>query len=142
MNLELDHLQAIVSAMHDLATTDGVHDTEKVMLQGFYEGCQRDSGALASFADLTRQPFDISAVAGLFDSADRRGALIHSCVLLGYADGQYSPAERAKVAHFAQALGLSAEELKQLEEAVSDQLIQQISRTTNTDSLREVAASM
>jgi uncharacterized membrane protein YebE (DUF533 family) len=142
MNLELDHLQAIVSAMHDLATTDGIHDTEKVMLQGFYENCQRDSGALASYADLTRNPFDITTVAALFDSHERKAALIHSCVLLGYADGQYSNGERAKVAHFAQALGLSPDALKQLEEAVSDQLLQQISRTTNTDSLRQVAAEM
>jgi len=142
MNLDLHHLQAIVGAMHALAITDGVHHTEEVMLKGFYENCQRDSGALASYADLIREPFDIDAVAPLFDSGERKAALIHSCVLLGYADGEYSAGERAKVAAFAQALGLDADALKNLEDAVSDQLLQQISRISNTDALKVVAAGM
>jgi uncharacterized membrane protein YebE (DUF533 family) len=141
-SLELPHLQAIVSALHDLAQTDGVHETEKGMLMHFYAQCQQDANALASYADLTREPFDIARVAPLFDSAERKAALLHSCILLGYADGRYSDGERARVAQFAAGLGVDSATLQTIEDAVSDQLLQQISRTTSIESLKTVAGAM
>jgi tellurite resistance protein len=140
--LELPQLQAIVRAMHDVATTDGVHEAERVMLRGFYDACQRDAGALTSFDDLIRTPFDLAATAELFVDAEHKAALLHSCLLLAHADGDYSAGERAKIAGFASALGLSAAELAQIEDAVSDHLLQQISRIRNVDALREVAGKM
>ncbi|UXI68641.1 TerB family tellurite resistance protein [Tahibacter amnicola] len=141
-SLELHHLQAIVRAMYDVARTDGVHDAELVMLRGFYESCQRDSGALASFDDIVGMPFDLAAIVDDFAAAERKAALIHSCLLLAHADGDYSAGERAKVAQFATALGMSTEELAQTEEAVADHLLQQISRISNVDALREVARKL
>lgn len=140
--LELHHLQAIVRAMHDIALTDGVHDAERVMLRGFYDSCQRDAAALASFDDLVAMPFDLAAIVDDFRQPAQKVALLHSCLLLAYADGEYSAAERAKVQGFADALRMDAGELGQIEESVADYLLQQISRISNTDALQQVAKEL
>ena len=136
--LELHHLQAIVRAMHDVALTDGVHDAERVMLRGFYDTCQQEAAALASFDDLIAMPFDLAAIVDDFKQPGQKAALLHSCLLLAHADGSYSAAERAKVLGFAGALGVSGGELEQLEEGVADHLLQQISRINNVEALQEV----
>jgi len=140
--LELHHLQAIVRAMHDIALTDGVHDAERVMLRGFYESCQQDAAALASFDDLISVPFDLAAIVDDFKQSAQKIALLHSCLLLAYADGSYSVDERRKVQGFADALGMSETDLQQIEEGVTDYLLQQISRISNTDALQEVAKEL
>jgi len=141
-HLELPQLQAIVRAMYEVALTDGVHDAERVLLRGFYDGIQQDAQALTSFDDLIKVPFDLHAIADTFKTPEQEAALLHSCLLLAHADGNYSTAERNKIASFAVALGVSASDLAQLEDAVSDHLLQQISRITNVDALREVAGKM
>lgn len=140
--LELSHLQTIVRAMHDVARADGVHDAERVMLRGFYENCQREAAALASFDDLIAMPFDLAAAADDFRRPEQKAALLHSCLLLAHADGTYSAGERAKVQEFAGALGVSVAELGRIEEGVADHLLQQISRISNVDALQEVAKEL
>ena len=140
--LDIHHVQAMVRAMYDLATTDGVHDTERVMLRGFYDACQGDARALTSYDELIGSRFDIATAAEIFDTPERRSALLQSCILLAYADGNYSAGERAKVKAFSDAVGVSAEVLKSLEDAVSDHLLQQISRIGNLDALKQVATEL
>jgi len=141
-SIELHHLQAVVRAMHAVALTDGVHDAERVMLRGFYDVCQQEAHALASYDDLIGVPFDAATDAHAFDTDERKAVLIHSCLLLAYADGKYSAGERSTIGGFAKALGVSDSQLAALEEAVSDHLLQQISRISNTDALQEVAAEI
>ena len=140
--LELSHLQTIVRAMHDIARTDGVHDAERVMLRSFYDNCQREAAALATFDDLIAMPFDLAAVIDDFRQPVQKAALLHSCLLLAHADGNYSAGERAKVQEFAAALGVSAAELGRIEEGVADHLLQQISRISNVDALQAVAKEL
>ena len=140
--LELHHVQAMVRAMHELATTDGMHDAERVMLRGFYDTCQQDAHALTSFDELIGTPFDPVAARELFDTAERRAALLQSCIFLAYADGSYSAGERAKVRSYAEAVGADAQELATCEALVADHLLQQISRIDNVDALRQVAAEL
>lgn len=141
-SLDLPHIQAIVQAMYAVAQADGVHATEQVMLRGFYDECQRETQALTSFDDLIATPFDAAAASATFSSDESRAALLHSCLLLAHADGRYSVAEAATIAGFAAALGVSPGQLAGLEESVADSLLQQISRISNTDALREVSAEL
>ena len=141
-SIELTQLQAIVRAMHTVATSDGMHDAERVMLRGFYEACQQEAQALTSYDDLIGTAFDAAAAADAFDTDERKAVLLQSCLLLAHADGSYSAGERKTIAGFAKALGVGAEQLAQIEEGVADHLLQQISRIGNTDALREVAAEL
>ncbi|MBX3692178.1 DUF533 domain-containing protein [Dokdonella sp.] len=138
-SIELHHLQSIVRAMHAVAESDGVHATEQVMLRGFYESCQHEAGALASFDDIVATPFDAATDAAAFDTPERKAVLLQSCLLLAHADGRYSTGERACIASFAQALGVDASTLGAIEEGIADHLLQQISRISNVDALRQVA---
>jgi len=140
--LDLHHVQAIVRAMHEVALSDGMHEAERVMLRGFYDACQQDARALATFDELVATPFDTAGAAELFDTAERRAALLQSCVLLAYADGKYSDGERAKVLGLARAVGIEERELLGIEGAVADHLMQQISRIDNLEALKEVAAEL
>lgn len=141
-NLGLHHVQAIVRAMHDVALADGVHDAERVMLRGFYESCQQDANGLTSFDELIKGEFDFKSAAESFDNADLKNALLKSCILLAYADGQYSAGEQKKVQEYATLLGVSAGDLQGMESTVADHLIQQIARIQNTDALQQVVAEV
>ena len=141
-NLDINHIQAIVQALYHLAETDGVHESEKIMMEGFYLSCQTEGRALASYDDLVSQPFNAREQFRIFTSDEQKGALLHSCILLGYADGHYSVGERNKVAEYAQLLGLDEAILKGLEESVSDQLLQQISRINNMEALQQVSGEL
>jgi len=87
-------------------------------------------------------PFDLAAIVDDFKQSAQKIALLHSCLLLAYADGSYSVDERRKVQGFADALGMSETDLQQIEEGVTDYLLQQISRISNTDALQEVAKEL
>lgn len=141
-SIELHHLQTIVRAMYAVAQTDGVHDAEKVMLRGFYEACQEESSALATYDNLIATPFDANRDVAAFDTPERKGTLLHSCILLAHADGHYSGGERAKITEIAKAMSVTSDELTAIEDGIADHLLQQISRISNTDALREVAAEI
>jgi uncharacterized membrane protein YebE (DUF533 family) len=140
--LDIHHIQSIVRAMHELARADGMHDAERVMLRGFYDACQDEARALTSFDELIRTAFDPKGAKEIFDTPERRAALLQSCLFLAYADGQYTPGERAKVKSFADAVGASAQELAELEGVVADHLMQQISRISNVDALKQVSSEL
>lgn len=138
--LGINHIQVIVRGMHEVAKVEGVHDAEAVMIRGFYENCQRDTGALTSFEELCRGPFDLDEARRILDTPDLKAAFLRSCLLLAYADGRYSTEERQLVRGYADALGVPAHATLAIEESVSDQLLQNIARISNIDALREVAA--
>ncbi|HBK55250.1 MAG TPA: hypothetical protein DDZ76_03045 [Xanthomonadales bacterium] len=140
--LGLNHIQCIVRALHDLANTDGLHATEEAMIQGFYALCRDDAHAPISYDELVREPFDPAQAAEVFDAPASKAALLHSCLLLAYADGVCSAAERARIATLARALGVSDADLAVLEEQVRDHLIQQIAHIENVDALRDVAREL
>ena len=142
IELNINHIQSLVRGMHELSLLDGVHDAERVMLLGFYEACQAESNALASFQDLVAVPLDLAGLDDVFDSPQLKQTFLHSCLLLAYADGHYSAGERARVVEYAKALGVSDEELRQIEDGVADHLMQQISRIENVEALGQVAAGM
>ena len=132
----------IAHGLYDLANADGVHPAETMLVQEFYGAAQGEFGGAGDLSVLAATPFDIAQAAQVLDSIELRGVFVHSCVLLAYADGRYSAAERARVAAHAQALGLSAEQLATIEDGVSDHLMQQIARIENIDALGEVAREL
>jgi len=136
--LSPQHARAIAHGLYSLASVDGVHPAETLLVQEFFGAAQ---GEFGSVSDLVT-PFDTKQAAQVLDTPELKAAFLQSCVLLAYADGRYSAAERAKVAEFAQALGVREAERADIEEAVSDHLMQQIARIENIDALGEVAQEL
>ena len=133
--------RAIAHGLHDLAGTDGVHPAETMLVQDFFNAAQGEFGGAGDLSLLAATPFDVAEAGQVLGSVELKGVFLHSCVLLAYADGRYSAAERARVAEFAQALGLGAE-LATIEQGVADHLMQQIARIENLDALGEVAREL
>ena len=141
-NLGLHHVRAIVRAMYEVANADGVHDAERVMMRGFYEGCLEEGKGLSSFDELVKGEFDFAAAAEAFNTFELKHTLLKSCILLAYADGQYSQAEQRTVREYATLLGVDGAALAGIEGAIGDHLIQQIARIQNLPALQEVAAEV
>jgi hypothetical protein len=139
-SLGINHIQVFVRGMYDLACTDGAHAAEMVMLRGFYDDCQREAHALTDFDDLIKLAFDLAEAKRVLDTPELKTAFLQSCVLLAYADGKYSPGERARLRVYASELSVSAETLESVELSVADGLMQNFLKIQNVDALREVAA--
>lgn len=140
--LEIHHIQAIVRGLYQLAQSDGLHQTELVMLREFYQTCQQEAHALTSFDELINTEFDPEHLADVLDTTELKHSFLQSCLFLSYADGTYSTTEHNLIVELAGALGVEHEQLSQLQEAVTDHLLQQISRIENVDALKEVAARL
>ena len=134
--------RVIARGLYELAHTDGLHPAETMLVRDFYCAAQGEFAASGDLTILASTAFDLGEVARVLDSIELKGIFLHSCVLLSYADGRYSADERAKVAEFAQGLGVTAEQLATIEEGVSDQLLQQIALIENVDALGEVAREL
>jgi hypothetical protein len=141
-DLTPQHARAIAHGLYDLAGTDGIHPAETMLVQEFFAAAQGEFGSRADLSVLAATRFDPAQAATVLDSPELKLVFLHSCVLLAHADGRYSSAERAKVAEYAQALGVVPDALAGVEEGVSDHLLQQIARIENVDALAEVAREL
>jgi hypothetical protein len=139
-DLTPEQARVIAHGLYDLAGTDGVHPAETMLVQDFYAAAQGEFGS-GDLSLLAATPFDIAHAGEVLGSIELKGVFLHSCVLLAYADGRYSAAERGRVAAHAQALGLGAQ-LATIEQGVADHLMQQIARIENLDALGDVAREL
>jgi len=137
-NLGLNHIQVIVRAMYEVASCDGVHQTELVMIRGFYEACLEDAHGLTDFDQVVGEPWSGDLARDVLDTAELRSVALRSCLLLAFADGHYSEAERDTVRRLAKDLAIDTPALAQLEEAVKGHLLRQISGIRDIEALREV----
>jgi len=67
---------------------------------------------------------------------------VKAALLLAWADGSVSAAERAKIAEFGKALSVSAETQARLEAQVKDFLLHPLSQLANVDAATAVAKKL
>jgi len=142
IQLGLNHVQVITRAMYAVAQCDGVHHTELVLLESFYEGCRAEVDGLSSFSEVIKVPFDAAEAQDILETPELRSVLIKSCLLLAYADGVYSQGERARIDELAAALSVDADTRAHLEDEVRDHLLQQVAHIRNLEALKEVASEL
>jgi uncharacterized membrane protein YebE (DUF533 family) len=140
--LGLNHVQVIVRGMYAVAACDGTHQAEQVMVRQFYAACQSDAHGLADFDQVVARPFDAGEAAEILGTPALRRTFLASCLLLAFADGAFSEAERRTIDGFARDLDVPAAEIDALREEVTDHLLQQIARVRNVDALKEVAQEL
>lgn len=141
-NLNIAHIQAILRGMYAVALTDGVHDTELVLMREFYNQCARESDALASFQDVVNTPFDSESARKVLGTEELKRTFLASCVFLGYADGNYSAKERTKVQALGDEVGLNSAQISEVENLVADQLMAQLAHIENLEALKEVSGEI
>src|SRR5258705_12018113 len=103
--VELSHAaaEAIARGLYAVAKVDGLHDREAGLLASFWI----DAGGGGSLSDLERGATILPAdLAAALHTDDERLLFVKTALLLTWADGKVTDAERQSVSTFAGALGL------------------------------------
>jgi uncharacterized membrane protein YebE (DUF533 family) len=136
--------QAIARGLYTVAAVDGIHEREAALIASFY-ATTADSEArpVTSLAELGRLgPLPPAELAAALSSEDLRQLFVKAALLLAYADGKVTAAERAQIAAYRTALGVSPDRQAALEESVRDHLMQPLSRLANTAAVGKVAKQL
>jgi len=104
IELSLEQAATIAKAMLEVAESDGVHQREQEMIDGFWKECAAASNQ--ENADLGTDRYDAETARTILGSQEHAAALIKSCYLLALADGDISAAEEAKIAEISGGLNL------------------------------------
>src|SRR5215475_12586896 len=121
--------EAIARGLYAVARCDGLHEREAGLIASFWI----DAGGGGPLSDLERaealRPADLAAA--LHSDAERQ-LFIKTAILLTWADGKVSDAERKVVHEFARALGIDDAMLEKLDAGVKDFLLGQLVHVQNT----------
>lgn len=142
-NLQLTPPQvlALTAAMLAVSQVDGVHPAETKLIQQFYEGSRE--GGMPAFADvqdsharaqehLQQLPFDT-------EFAD---ALVASCLMVAYADGDLTDKEEDTARGLAQAYGVSTAQFDSELQVVRDALLGSLASLPDAASVAALAKEL
>src|SRR5687768_8262597 len=90
VKMSADEASAIVAALRDIAQTDGVHDEELAMIQGFVEQLDVDLGAPNVTEPTKLGPMTPAKLASQLRDPALRTIAVQCAVLLAMADGSIS----------------------------------------------------
>jgi tellurite resistance protein len=140
MHISREAAEAIARGLYTVAKVDGIHEREAGLIASFWI----DSGAgAASLSDLERgEPMKPAELATILHTDDERQIFIKTAVLLTWADGVVTEAERVILSEFAKALGIEPAKLTELEAGVKDYLLKHLAHIQNTDATREVVKKL
>jgi len=131
--------EAIARGLFAIARVDGVHEREAGLIASFWI----DAGGGGPLSDLERaeaiKPADVAAA--LHTDAERQ-LFIKTAILLTWADGEVSPAEKKAVKEFAKALGVDDAMLDKLDAGVKDFLLGQLVHVQNSEAVSNVAKKL
>jgi uncharacterized membrane protein YebE (DUF533 family) len=131
--------EAIARGLFAIARVDGVHEREAGLIASFWI----DAGGGGPLSDLERaeaiKPADVAAA---LHSDEERQLFIKTAILLTWADGAVSPAEKKAVSAFAGALGIDDATLEKLDAGVKDFLLGQLVHVQNSDAVSSVAKKL
>ncbi|HLK90031.1 MAG TPA: TerB family tellurite resistance protein [Polyangia bacterium] len=138
--------ETIARGLYAIAAVDGVHERELALISEFAWGATADDdtggGPLGggSFGRIT--PLEPASVALLLPGAEIRELFMKAGLLVAYADGNVSAAERKLLGQFAEALGLAAPALARLEAEVKDYMLRSLSKLNNVEAVAKVAKKL
>ncbi len=140
VHIDRQAAEAIARGLFTVARVDGVHEREAGLIASFWI----DAGhGAASLSDLERgESMKPSELASILRSDEERQVFMKTAILLTWADGQVTDAERKILREFASALGIDHAQLEKLEVGVKDYLLQHLAHLQNTDATREVVKKL
>ena len=132
--------RAMARGLYAVAACDGVHEREEALIASFWADV--GAGAVA-LAELKRG----AAVTGEELAAQLRSPAVRelfarTALLLAYADGVMSPAERTTLDGFAKALAIDAARMAALEGEVKEYLLSHLTHLSNSSAVAEVAKKL
>src|SRR4051812_42531574 len=139
VELSRDASEAIARGLYAVAKCDGLHEREAGLIASFWI----DAGGSGSLSDLERGAAITPAeLAAALHTEPERLMFVKTALLLAWADGSVSAAERKSVGEFARALSVDQASVEKLEASVKDFLLQQLAHLANTDATTAVAKKL
>lgn len=134
--------ELIAHGLLAVARADGdLHQRELALVSSFYGEVVGGSGT--SIASLANEP-DIApeVLAAGLGREPVAMLFVKTCILLAYADGSYSPKEKAKLEAYAHALEITDAALAELEQSVKEYLLGHLSGLKNREAALAVAKEL
>ncbi len=142
VELDLAQKSLATRAMLEVAQVDAGHVAEEIaLIRAFYE----------ADAELAQIPFDSLLAASSqaaplssesFPTAGQRDLVISSCLMVAYADGQFSQAERDAVLAIASSIGMPSERFEALDDIIQDHLLSQLANLPDAESVAKVGEEL
>jgi tellurite resistance protein len=133
--------ETIARGLYAVAAVDGVHERELALISEFSRGAATDdAGGFGAMGRIV--PLEPASLAPMLPGAQHRQLFMKAALLVAWADGSVSAAERSKIGEFAAALGISAPALALLESEVKDYLLRPLAHLANVDSVAKVAKKL
>ena len=139
-DLTFDQVKVLTHAMMAVARVDGVHDNEMRLVREFYESCARAGDP--RLEDVAGGPFDPAVAKTYFDTPELAKMFVKSLILLAFADGEYAKLEDDIIRQYADAVGVTQQEVTGLHESTKEYLLASLSHIQNLDALKEVAKKL
>jgi uncharacterized membrane protein YebE (DUF533 family) len=134
--------EALARGLYAVALVDGVHERELALIGDFYQAAAAE-GTAGMLASLERAgPLEPREVAQLLNGPPHRELFVKAALLLAWADGQVSAAERSKIGEFGTALSVSPETQARLESEVKDFLLRPLASLANVEAATKVARKL
>lgn len=132
--------EAIARGLYAVAKVDGLHEREEALVASFWSEVGGGAGALSEL----RRAGNITTaeLIATLPSKDLRQLFVKTAMLMAWADGKVSDAERKIISEYALALQLSTEDVKALESSVKEYLLGHLSSVKNSDSVAKVAGKL
>jgi uncharacterized tellurite resistance protein B-like protein len=136
-------IAAAAQAMLKLAHVDGEKTQEEIaLIRAFYESCAQEQDLPPFQGLLDKAAGQATLTPVLFPEAGQRELVVSFSIMVGFADGVLSAAERNAVLDISRQLGVSDDRFDQLIREVKDQLLAQLSRLPDAPSVAKVAQEL
>jgi uncharacterized tellurite resistance protein B-like protein len=142
-NLQLSGPQvlALTAAMLTVSHADGVHPAETQLIQQFYEGSRE--GDMPAFGDVQGTHSQASSLLkALPFEVEFGNALVASCLMVGYADGDLTENEKLISRGLAHDYGVSAEQFDRELQVVRDALLASLASLPDAASVAALAKEL
>lgn len=131
---------AATCAMLAISRVDRATRTRLALIRGFYEDfCPMWRCPVSAF---DRQPGHREQTGRACSRIDQRDLVLASCLMVAYADGALSSAERGAVLALSQQMGIASAEFDKVLRLVQDYLLQQVSGLPDAASVAKVAQEL
>lgn len=136
-------LVAATRLLLHVAHVDGARSAEEVaLIRQFYDACRTAGADFPAFESLDGGEGADAVSARDFPDAGHRDMLLALCLMVAYADGELSAAERTAIAKVARGFGLDDARVEQVLALVKDYMLAQLAHLPDAASVALVAKEL
>lgn len=138
-----DQIVAATNALLRVARVDAACTQEEIaLIRAFYEA-NGSNDSMPAFATLLDKPAgDMEGSKVLLPDTEQREFVLAACVMVAYADGQLSEAERRSIQEVGVEIGVSDPRIDEIVKVVQDHLLAQLSHIPDTGAVVKVAREL